>query len=103
MTLINNNFKIKKILIDHLSDFEISKLRNNEINFFKNKKILITGASGIIGLNLLFFFNKLNLEKKIKINIDATYNTSIFNFVLDYFKKNKKIKFIKIDLTNKKN
>ena len=102
MNLIKDNNYFKKLLINHLSDFKVTQLQKKEINFFKNKKILITGASGIIGINLLFFFNKLNIEKKIKVKIDATYNTSIFNFVLDYFKNDKKIRFIKIDLTNNK-
>ncbi len=102
MILTKNNNNTKKILINHLSDFKLSHLKNNEINFFKNKQILITGASGVIGINLLFFLNKLNIEKKTKIYIDATYNTSIFNFVVEYFKKDKNIRFIKIDLTKKK-
>tara|TARA_Y100000591_G_scaffold332752_1_gene371394 strand:- start:519 stop:1583 length:1065 start_codon:yes stop_codon:yes gene_type:complete len=102
MNLSKNKNHIKKVLIDHLSDFKLKELRNKEISFFKNKRILITGASGVIGINLLFFFNKLNTEKNSRIRIDATYNTSIFNFVVNYFKKDKKIKFIKIDLTNKK-
>ena len=55
MNLIKKNNNTKKILINHLSDFNLSQLKNNEINFFKNKKILITGASGVIGINLLFF------------------------------------------------
>ena len=102
MNSIKNNTYIKNFLIDHLSDFKITQLKNKEINFFKNKKILITGASGVIGINLLFFFNKLNIEKKTKIKIDTTYNTSIFDFVINYFKKDKKIKFVKIDLTTNK-
>ncbi len=102
MNLIKENNNTKKILINHLSDFNLSQLKNSEINIFKNKKILITGASGVIGINLLFFLNKINIKKKLNIQIDATYNTSIFNFVVNYFKRDKKIKFIKIDLTNKK-
>ena len=92
MNLSKNKNHIKKVLIDHLSDFKLKELRNKEISFFKNKRILITGASGVIGINLLFFFNKLNTEKNSRIRIDATYNTSIFNFVVNYFKKDKKIK-----------
>ena len=56
MNLIKENNNTKKILINHLSDFNLSQLKNSEINIFKNKKILITGASGVIGINLLFFF-----------------------------------------------
>ena len=72
MNLIKENNNTKKILINHLSDFNLSQLKNSEINIFKNKKILITGASGVIGINLLFFLNKINIKKKLKIQIDAT-------------------------------
>ena len=43
-------------LLDILKSVDLKKINNNEINYFKNKKILITGVSGIIGINLLFFF-----------------------------------------------
>ena len=89
-------------LNNNLNAISIKRLSGKEINFFNNKKILITGVSGIIGINLLFFFNKLNIEKKKNIYVDGTYNTSLFNFVKEYFKKNKKVQFIKIDLTKNK-
>ena len=66
MISTKNNKYNKELLINQLSDFNFSQLKNKETNFFKNKKILITGASGVIGINLLFFFNKLNIEKKNK-------------------------------------
>jgi FlaA1/EpsC-like NDP-sugar epimerase len=47
---------IKNNLINILKNIELKKYTRREINFFKNKTILITGVSGIIGLNLLFFF-----------------------------------------------
>ena len=72
MNLIKENNNTKKILINHLSDFNLLQFKNSEINIFKNKKILITGASGVIGINLLFFLNKINIKKKLKIQIDAT-------------------------------
>ena len=97
-----NKKHTQKNLISNLNNINVERLSTNEINFFKNKKILITGVSGIIGINLLFFFNKLNVERKTSIHIDGTYNTSLFNFVKNYFKKNKKVNFIKIDLTKKK-
>ena len=97
-----NKKHAQKNLVSNLGNINVERLSTNEINFFKNKKILITGVSGIIGINLLFFFNKLNVERKTSIHIDGTYNTSLFNFVKNYFKKNKKVNFIKIDLTKKK-
>ena len=89
-------------LINNLNTIDIEKLTLKEINNFKRKKILITGVSGIIGINLLFFFNKLNNKKKISAYVDGTYNTALFNFVKKFFIKNKKINFIKIDLTKNK-
>jgi hypothetical protein len=68
-------------LLDILKSVDLKKINNNEINYFKNKKILITGVSGIIGINLLFFFDALNNKKKTKNTIDGTFNTSIFPFV----------------------
>ncbi len=89
-------------LLDILKSVDLKKIKKNEINFFKNKKILITGVSGIIGVNLLFFFNALNNKNKTSIKVDGTYNTSLFLFVKNYFKGNKLVNFKKIDLTKKK-
>ena len=102
MNLIKNKKLAENNLIENLNAIDIKKLSGKEINFFNNKKILITGVSGVIGINLLFFFNKLNVEEKRSIHIDGTYNISLFDFVKKYFKKNKKINFIKIDLTKNK-
>lgn len=95
MTLPKYN-KIKNILIKSLNDYDISKFTKNEINFFNNKNILITGASGIIGINLIFLLNKIIEEKKCNITIDGVYKTSLFHFVIDYFKKKKKLIFLKL-------
>lgn len=51
-------------LLNILSLVDLKKIKKSEINFFKDKKILITGVSGIIGINLLFFFNALIEQKK---------------------------------------
>ena len=98
---MHNKKYYKDKLIDQLGNIDLSKLRKKELNIFNNSKILITGVSGLMGINLLFFFHKLNHEKKLSIYIDGTYNTSIFDFVKSYFNKNKKINFNKIDLTKK--
>lgn len=65
------------------------------IKYFKNKKILILGSSGLIGISILFGLFKLDSNLKIT----CTYNNFIFKFILDFFKKNKNISFIKIDLS----
>ena len=89
----------KKKLLDILKSVDLENIKNNEINYFKNKRVLITGVSGIIGINLLFFFNALNENKKTKIIIDGTFNSFIFSFVKDFFKRNKFINFKQIDLS----
>ena len=50
--ILNRN----SVLLDILKSVDLRKINKSEINFFRNKRILITGASGIIGINLLFFF-----------------------------------------------
>ena len=65
MNLNKKEIYIKEVL-NNLNTISIKRLSGKEINFFDNKKILITGVSGIIGINLLFFFNKLNIKKKKK-------------------------------------
>ena len=89
-------------LLDILKSVNLKNIKKKEINYFKNKRILITGVSGIIGINLLFFFDALNNKKKTKIIIDGTFNTFIFSFVKKYFKKNKLTNFKQIDLSEKK-
>ena len=49
------------ILLNILKNVDLKNISNKEANFFKNKKILITGVSGVIGLNLLFFL--IHLQK----------------------------------------
>ena len=61
----NETNKIEKDLINQLNNIDIKDFTLSEKKFFNKKKILITGVSGLIGINLLFFFNKLNLNKKI--------------------------------------
>ena len=91
----NKMGKIEKNLISQLDDIDIKEFTSQEKKFFNKKKILITGVSGQIGINLLFFFNKLNSEKNINIQIDGTYNTKLFNFVKSYFKKKKILFFLR--------
>ena len=54
-------------LLNILKSIDLKKINTNEINYFKNKRILITGVSGIIGINLLFFFDALNNNKIRKL------------------------------------
>ena len=95
--MLNKHIKLLNIL----KSVNLKKINSNEINYFKNKRILITGVSGIIGINLLFFFDALNNKKKTKTTIDGTFNTFLFPFVKKYFEKNKQINFKRIDLSKK--
>ena len=61
--ILNKNTKLLNIL----SSTDLSKITKKKIIYFKNKKILITGVSGIIGINLLFFFDSIIKRKKSKI------------------------------------
>ena len=61
-----NKKKLTEKLLYILNNADISKIKNHEFYFFDKKTILITGVSGIIGLNLLFFFHNLSLKKKNK-------------------------------------
>jgi len=74
---------------------KVSKQRKNI--FFKKKVITLTGASGLIGVNLIVFFYLLSKTiyspKKIYI-VYKSYLPEYFNFL----KKDKKFAFIKKDL-----
>ena len=67
-------------------------------------KILITGAAGFIGFN----FSKYLLENsKFKIlgidNLNNYYSPKIKNERIKLLKKNRKFKFVKLDIKNRKN
>jgi len=101
MTSIEKKKNKNLALLDILRDIDLKKISKKEVAFFKKKEVLITGVSGLIGINLLFFLYKLSEKKKVSIKIDGIFNTSLFKFVKIFFKKNKNISFQKIDLTKK--
>ena len=56
MSFVNQKKFKNNQLIDFLNKIDLTEISHKESNFFNNKRILITGVSGIIGINLLFFF-----------------------------------------------
>ena len=64
MNSLNNKLKKHIPLIDILKSIDLSKITKKEIDYFNNKKILITGVSGLVGINLLFFFDNIIKKKK---------------------------------------
>ena len=67
------------------------------------KKVLVTGSSGFIGFHVV----KKILDKKISVvvvdNHNNYYSPRIKRFRLKILKDNKKFKFYKLDISNKKN
>lgn len=66
------------------------KVLNKNLNFFKNRKILITGGAGFIGCNLIQFFT----ANKIYVKATLFQKKSIIN--------NDYVEYKKVDLTSKK-
>jgi dTDP-glucose 4,6-dehydratase/UDP-glucuronate decarboxylase len=69
--------------------------------FLKNKNILITGATGLLGQYFIAFFLKATTNKYKPKNITLLYKNKIPNYLF-FLKKNKIFKFIKIDLVKDK-
>jgi len=55
MTLIERKKNKNLALLDILRDIDLKKISKKEVAFFNKKEVLITGVSGLIGINLLFF------------------------------------------------
>jgi len=55
-------------------------MRNNFLKGMINKKIAITGHTGIIGTN---FINKFKKNTFIKCNIDITHRLKVFKWIKD--------------------
>lgn len=75
--------------------YEYIQIKNLEK--LKNKVILITGASGLIGSNLTAFFNYLNDTKKLNIKIIAITKSN----PVSWMARSKKITYLKTDLSKR--
>jgi UDP-glucuronate decarboxylase len=74
----------------------VNKITFND--FFNNHSVLLTGASGLLGVNFLAYFAKL---KSFGINVDVTGIVhSDYSLAVDYFTKDANIKFLKGNLTD---
>jgi len=85
-------------LINLLKISDQIDLDNFDFKKFKNKNILITGGSGLIGLKIIFYLNEINNRYNLNLNLVITYKTYIFPFVKKYFSRNRNIKLLKINL-----
>jgi dTDP-glucose 4,6-dehydratase/UDP-glucuronate decarboxylase len=90
--MINKTFKI---INDECSDL----YSQSKFKFLKNKKILITGASGLIGQYLIGFFLH-SLNKKYKPKKIVLITRSKLPNHLNFLKKNKYFEHRKINLSN---
>ncbi|MDC1162753.1 NAD-dependent epimerase/dehydratase family protein [Candidatus Pelagibacter sp.] len=90
--MINKTFKI---INDECSDL----YSQSKFKFLKNKKILITGASGLIGQYLIGFFLH-SLSKKYKPKKIVLITRSKLPNHLNFLKKNKYFEHRKINLSN---
>ena len=79
-----------------------SEIYNNDnYKFLKNKKILITGSTGLIGHFFIgFFYNSLESKFSPK-RIDLIHKSSLPKY-LKFLKKKNKLNFIKKDITDHK-
>lgn len=83
-----------------LSDLE-KNLKRKNFSFFKNKDILILGGSGIVGQYFIAFFLLLLKTSNAPRTITIVYKNILPKY-LNFLKKNKKIKFIKNDISSPK-
>lgn len=81
---------------------EISEIYNSDkYKFLKNKEILITGATGLLGQYFIAFFLKACEKGNRPKNITLIHKNKIPNY-FNFLKKDKSFKFCKMDLSKKK-
>jgi dTDP-glucose 4,6-dehydratase/UDP-glucuronate decarboxylase len=75
-----------------------SKIKVKKIEELRNKTILITGASGLIGTNLISFLGYLNKKHSLNIKIVGVIRSGAET----WFEKGKNISYITLDLSKEK-
>ena len=83
-----------------LSDDANQVLNKIDLSFLEGKEITITGATGLIGINLISTFLEFNKNLKSKIKINAIYHSEPKNYVR-YLFDDPQIKSFKGDVTDK--
>jgi len=82
---------------------DIRKILIKQYHFFKNKDILVLGGTGLVGQYFIAFFFLLLKTNQAPKSITISHKNNFPNY-LKFLKKNKKIKFIKDDISRiKKN
>jgi len=83
---------LKDVMIDFYEKIDI---RNPEK--LRNKTILVTGSSGLIGSNIIAFLDCLNQQKSLDLKIIGVYRSDICSWMA----KSPNIEYIKLDLAEK--
>lgn len=83
-----------KTLQEFLQEY-YSKIAIHNLARLKDKTILITGASGLIGSNLVAYLNFLNDRKKLNLKIIAIHRSSLEKWM----PQSAAVKYIQQDLT----
>jgi UDP-glucuronate decarboxylase len=91
---MNNKHLLNMMFDDADNLIKLSALNNTK---FHGKSILITGASGLIGLNFLAYFARLQ-RSGIHIEVTGIINSES-NPLIEFFSELKYFKFIKLNLT----
>jgi nucleoside-diphosphate-sugar epimerase len=75
--------------------YTLNTLRNHETDQFKGKSIMITGATGIVGYNLIKIFDDLITKQSLKIKIFAIHKQPLPFFMKSF---ENRVNFIQGDI-----
>ena len=93
---------MKKNIFEYIIKDTENNFNFKKYKFLKNKKVLITGATGMLGSYFISFFLLLLKSNNKPKKITLFYRQKLPTY-LKFLNKNKKIKLIKKDLSNLKN
>jgi len=78
--------------------FYYHKIKLQNLQKLKNKTLLITGSTGLIGSNLIAFLIFLNKKHKLGLKIIGIHQSPLEKWMA----QEKAVKYLKINLTRKK-